>query len=179
MQAKKTPQKLVSDYLSDLKSIILSPAGFFKVLEPAPDWRLDAVWAIPPIFVFANLMAAWKVNPFLILFWVPAAFLSLSFWFFVLKRVLDAFGENHSYAEMAAIGSRTSPAFFLGWIPEYGLILSFLLIAFWTYKALLHRFKMDKGAAVAAVAMPVVICGMFGMIFSYIFIWLASISTLF
>src|SRR5262249_14390976 len=108
-----------------------------------------------------------------------AAYAGLGLWTVALKYVLVAFGEKRSFEEALHVSSCAAAPLIVGWIPLVGLPLMYVLVSLFTFLGLVFHFKMDKGAATAAITLPVVVLGFGGALLSLMFLWLASLSTLF
>jgi hypothetical protein len=134
---------------------------------------------LPAVLIYALCEAFLRHATWWTLIYMIGAYLSLSLWTAATKYILVFFGEKRSWQEVLHITSCAFIALVLAAIPVVGEAIAVLLIGFWTYEGLVYGFKMNRGAATAAVALPVVICGFIGSILSFIFVGLASLSTLF
>ena len=166
-------------YLSAMRFLLIKPHAFFAEYPPLPDYRQQLLFILPPACVFAAGMAWQQASPWWALAYLPAAYAGVALWAVILKYVLVAFGEKRSFREVLHVSACSSVPLLVGWIPHFGLPALYLLVGLLTFLGLVFHFKMHSGAALAAVALPVVVAGFGGGILSFIFLWLASLSTIF
>ena len=179
MKDSESLSKFLVDHWASLRFLVLNPAKLFAVAEPPNDYRLILIMALPPVLIFAIGIAVLKGNPWLALLGLVGAYAGIGIWSLALKYVLIFFGEKRPFTEILYLAVCAALSLAVAWVPIVGPPVCFLLIAFWTFMGLVHRFKMNSGAAVAAVALPVVITGLGGGILSYLLILLASLTTMF
>lgn len=173
-------KELAVEYLSAMRLLLIKPQEFFATMPPLEDRKQKMLFALPPALVFSVGMAWQLGNALWALLFLPLAFGSIWLIAVALKYVLPVLGESRSLDELLHISSCAAPApLLVGWIPVVGLPAMYVLATLFTFLGLVFNFKMNKGAATIAVTLPVVALGFGGGILSMLFIWLASISTIF
>lgn len=166
-------------YLGALKLLALNPATFFAEVKRLPDYKAQAWFALPQVAVFALGLGVLSGKPVLIALYSAGAYAGIAVWTVVLRYVLRFFGEQRGFDETAHIVTCSTLPFFIGWIPVVGGPLLYLGVGFYCYVGLTAGLKMNQGAALAAIALPVVLSGFLGALFSFVFLWIASLSTIF
>jgi hypothetical protein len=170
---------VIVDYLSSLKSLVSNPKDFFGEMGPVPDYKVGLTFALPPVLVYAIAESVQKENPYLFPLYCLAAYGEIAFWMVALKYVLIPFGERRSFKETLQIAAPVSFVFSIAWIPYVGAPLAVVAAGLWTVLGLTYGFKMNSGAALTAVTLPVVVAGVLGALLSFVFIFLASLSRVF
>jgi hypothetical protein len=172
-------KQIALDYLTAVRTLALHPRRYFEESKPLPDMKLQFLAAVPPVVLYAAATAILNKTTIQGLAYVVGGYTAIVVWTAVLKYILIPFGEKRSMEDLLHIATSASMAFLVAWIPVAGPPIAVLLAGFWSFSGLVHYLKMNSGAAIAAVALPIVICGALGSILSFIFLGLASISTLF
>jgi hypothetical protein len=162
-----------------LRLLAQHPAEFFETSQPMPTYLRQAVFPLPAVLVYAVCEAFIRHASWWALIYMIGAYIGLGLWTAATKYILLLFAEKRSWQEVLHITSCAWIALLFAGIPMVGDAIAVILIAFWTYQGLVHYFKMNSGAATAAVALPIVICGFLGSILSLILVGLASLSTVF
>lgn len=160
------------------RQLLLHPATFF-LEHPAPsDYRTQLMLPLPAIAVFSVLSACVGLKPLLLFSGFLAAYALIGIWMLSLRYCLLMFGENRSFQEVLHISTCAAFAFLFGWLPVVGGPLCALYAAFLTWTGLVYTFKMNPGAALAAVSVPVVIGGFAGGILTYVLFLLLGLGSL-
>lgn len=172
-------KNILSDYLEAARFLLLHPGQFFAQAPVLSDYKAQLLSAWPPVLVFAVGMASMH-RPF----WLGIldglmAYIGIVVWAIAIKYTVVFFGERRSFHEALHVASCAALALALAWLPVVGLPAAYMLIGFWTYHGLTGYFKMNSGAALAAVALPVVVVGFGGVLLSFLFLWIASLTTIF
>lgn len=167
------------EYLHAVKLLIAQPQEFFKQSGILPEYRAKLLFALPPILIYGVAQAALHRNPFLIPLHVAASYVEILVWMAALRLVLLMFGERRSFDETLLIAATSAIVFLVAWIPVAGAPLAVIAAGALSVQGLTHSFKMNNGAALAAVALPVVVTGLVGAVLSWIFILLASFFQIF
>jgi len=162
-----------------MRLLLLKPQEFFADTLPLKNYKEKLLFVLPPALVFAVGMAFQTSNPLAVVLYLVGAYAGLGLWTVALKYVLVVFGEKRTFEDALHISSCAAAPLAVGWIPLVGIPVMYVLVSLFTFFGLVFYFKMDKGAATAALTLPVVVLGFGGAVLSMVFLWLASISTLF
>lgn len=162
-----------------MRFLLSKPHKFFAEYPSLTDYRQQLLFVLPPVCVFAAGMAWQRGSPWWTLAYLPGAYAGWALWGIILKYVLAVFGEKRSFREVLHVSACSWVPLLVGWVPHFGLPALYLLVGLFTFLGLVFHFRMHSGAALAAVALPVVVAGFGGGILSFIFLWLASLSTIF
>lgn len=171
--------RLSVDYLSASGHILTNPASFFAQAKPFENFKAKLLFALPPVFIYSLGLSCiygklWYLPALLLI-----SYLSICLWAITIRFVLSLFAEKHSFEQVLHVTSTSSIAFLVAWIPYVGSPVFLLWTFFLNFAGLVHFLKINKGAALAALAFPVIVLGVGGGILSYILLWAASITTLF
>ena len=167
-------------HLEAVKLLAIKPGQFFQEVAPLPSYQAQALFVLPQVLVYVGGQAALSARPLVTgLLAAAGSYAGIALWTVVLRYTLRFFGERRSFFEVAHIATCSTLPLVLGWIPLAGAPLLCFGVGFYTYQGLTGAFKMNQGAAMAAVALPVVVSGLVGVLFSFVFLWLASLSTIF
>lgn len=178
MRSRQDIKDALSGYCLSVRQLILHPTEFFAV-KREPTYGEELLASAPAIALFILGLLLTGENLWLAPIYVLAAYAGIAAWATALKYIIIVFGEKRRFGETLQIASGSSLALAIAWIPQYGLPLAYLLVGFWSYKGLIGAFKMHSGAALAATFLPVVILGLCGNVFGFVFLWLASLTTIF
>ncbi len=163
-----------------MRLLLLKPHEFFATMPPLENRKQKLLFALPPALVFSVGMAWQAGNALWAILYLGAAFAGIGLLALALKYVLVVFGENRSFEDALHISSCAAPVpLLVGWIPVVGMPAMYVLVSLFTFLGLVFHLQMNKGAATAAVTLPVVVLGFGGALLSLVFLWLASISTIF
>jgi hypothetical protein len=166
------------DYGTALRMLIQHPMQFFETTRPLPSYTRQALFPLPSVLLYA-ICEGFIRNAF---WWAPiymiGVYLALAAWTAIIRKILPVFGETRSWSEVLHITAASWMATAFAGIPVVGQAIAVVVAGMLTYIGLVHQFKMNRGAATAAVTLPVVICGLLGSILSFILVGMASISTL-
>lgn len=179
MDSLEQVKQAVTEYLQAVRLLATKPQEFFDAGKDLPHWRCELLFALPPALVYCLAMAV-SLNSLLSgALYLLIAYLAIGLWMVSLKFVLIVFGENRSFREALHIAAPASTVFLVAAVPTYGPPAAFLLAGLLTVVGLTFYLKMNPGAAVAAVALPVVVSGFAGALLSFLFLGLASMMTIF
>ena len=162
-----------------MKLLVTKPADFFAEAEPAASYKPMLLFVVPPVLIFSAGTAVLSRSWLNLATSLALASICLALWTAALKFGVLIFGEKRSWVEALQISACASLPVALGWIPYVGLPAAAVGTGYLSYLGLVHHFKMNQGAAMAAVSLPVVICGLGGTVLSFLLLALASISTMF
>ena len=179
MGASDQLKATVVEYISAMRLLLLKPSEFFAGMPPLANYKQKLLFVLPVALVFALGMAWQAGSPWWVLAYLLEAYAGLGLWTVALKYVLVVFGEQRTFEDALHISSCAAVPLMIGWIPLVGLPAMYVLASLFTFLGLVFYFKMDKGAATAAVTLPVVVVGFGGAVLSMLFLWLASLSTMF
>lgn len=179
MKVVEKVSELLVDYILALWQILVSPASYFACAKPLGDLKSQFFFVLPLTFFSALSAALVSGKLWYLPIYLLAEYLAIGLWVFTLRLVLRLFGERHSVEQLAHIASCSSVAFLLAGLPYVGLALFVMWAFFLNFLGLVHFLKVNKGAALAVLALPVIVLGMGGAILSFILLWLASLTTLF
>ena len=179
MQATNFMQDTFVEYLEAVRLLVTNPIEFFAHEKALPDIRTKVLFALPPIAVYAIAECLVHKNPFLGPLYLVAAYLEIGAWTLALMFVVRMFGEKRSFDETLFIGSAISFVYLIAWIPEVGPPLAALAAAAWTLLGLVHGFKMNSGAALTAVSLPVVVTGVVFVAISWLLVILSTMCQMF
>jgi len=167
------------EYGAAMRLLLTAPGEFFAGGRGMPGCRRKLVFALPPVLVYAAATGAVLHNAIWTPVYLVAAYAYIGVWALTLRYVLVPFGEKRSFEEALYIAVCASPAFLIAWVPVVGGPVAALAAGLLTILGLVHRFKMHGGAALAVVTLPVVLVGLSSVFLSFIFMALASLSSIF
>jgi hypothetical protein len=164
----------VVEYCDGVRTLLTNPAEFFSQSGSLPGYQVKLLFALPPILVYSIAESILQKNPWLSILYFVAAYAYIGIWMTALKFVLVVFGEKRTFDETLYISASASFVFLIAWIPNCGAPIAALGAGLWTVFGLTHGFKMNNGAAVAAVALPAVVTGVAGMAFTWLLVLLTT-----
>lgn len=169
----------VGEYVHAVRSLFTEPTEFFEKAAAPPDFRLLLLFALPPVLIYAVVQGLVVKNPLLIPLYLIAAYAEIGVWMVALKYVVILFGERRTFNETLFIAVSAANVFAVAWIPVAGAPLAVLGAGALTMLGLMHGFKMHYGAALTAVALPLVVTGIVGGLLSWLLILVSSVLTVF
>lgn len=165
----------VVEYCQAIQMLVTNPGEFFAQSGALPGYRTKFLFALPPVLVYAVAESVVHKNPLLAPLYILSAYAEIAVWMVTLKFVIVLFGESRTFEETLTIASSVALVFLIAWIPVAGPPLAVLGAGIFTVFGLTHNFKMHSGAALTAVALPVVVTGIVGAALSFVLIFLSSI----
>lgn len=167
--AKKTnyeqeAQQEMRFWTTSLKLQLLHPIKYYSHRQPKLDNKRTliraACWALIPFAVFAGAYAAMDKRYLLIPLYLLAPYAGIAFWSYLQKLLLEKlFDKQYTFQQTFDLALTVAPAFLFAWIPEAGLVAFFVIACLWNYFGLVYQFKLDKGLAMIAATLPIVISG--------------------
>lgn len=168
----------ILEYCTNTRELIFSPRTFFSN-HSLPGYQTKLFFAMPPVLVYATAVSLMNKHSILSPFYVLVAYGEIALWAASLRYVVKLFGEQRSFDETLHIAVSAAIFFAIAWIPMVGPPAAFVGAALWTVFGLVNKFKMNKGAALTAVSLPVVVSGFAIGILLYLLMLLSSVSRLF
>lgn len=166
-------------WTTSLKSHLLQPVKYYNQRQPKLDNKRALIrslcWALIPIAIFAIAQGLIDKHYLLIPLYLLGPFAGIALWSYLQQLLLEKlFDKNFTFQQTFDLALTAAPAFIVAWIPNAGLVAFFILACVWNYFGLVYQFKLDKGLAMMATTLPIVLSGAatialgyFGVMFLY------------
>jgi|GEM_PF-6462187 len=151
-------------WTTSLKTQLLQPIKYYSHRQPKLDNRRTLIrslcWALIPFLIFALAEAFLDKRYLLIPLYALGPFAGIALWSYLQQLLLDKlFDKKFTFQQTFDLALTVAPAFVIAWIPTAGLVAFFVVACVWNYFGIVYQFKLDKGLAMMAATLPIVVSG--------------------